>query len=84
MFYGADPVMADDNIYAAVALWFDGQPVFGAISDWDVSNVTSFDQLFCGASTLDCPHNYNEGARGFNEKLSKWDTSSAENLNDGA
>jgi len=59
--------ITDSNKEAARDLWFENQSsciaIYGHISDWDVSAVTSFGQFFYRKSE-------------FNEDLSRWDVSS--------
>ena len=68
-------VISDANIYDAVDAWLDdktaAEAVYGHISTWDVSAVTSMKQLFCGRST--CWAHYHSGAASFNEDISGWD-----------
>lgn len=47
---------------------FKNSKFYGAISKWDVSNVTNMEQMFYGA-------------KGFNRDISKWDVSNVVNTN---
>ena len=61
----------DDNIKDACIAWCDDRErateMFGHISDWDVSGVTCFHDLFFGK-------------KDFNEDISKWDVSKARTM----
>jgi len=54
-------------------------PCGEVIGDWNVSNVTDFSYVFCGASTSDVPE-CNPLRQNFNTNISNWDTSSVTDL----
>jgi surface protein len=66
----------DGSIYTAVDLWQSSREecinIYGDISTWDVSKVTSLKKLF---STL-----RNSNMRSFNGDISEWDVSSVTNM----
>ncbi len=81
-----DSCLVTENIHEAVALWLTDQPsaeaLYGHISDWDVSQVTSMEGLFSSqlhllADGYDAPI---EAAASFNEDLSEWDVSQVTNM----
>ena len=61
----------NNNIRKAVRLWISDQRtarrVYGAIQNWDTSQVTQMDSLFLGAD-------------GFSEDLSRWDVSNVKSM----
>jgi hypothetical protein len=72
--------MTDENIYNAVALWFEDNNQaagdFGYISGWDTSQVTSMAWLFCSNGCFF----QNPVAPTFDEDISGWDTSAATSM----
>lgn len=74
--------ITDANLYAARDLWLSNQTaalaIYGHISDWDTSAVTSMDFLFCGDrfSNVLC----NDAASIFNANLSAWNTTSVTSM----
>jgi surface protein len=89
-------IISDDNIHAAVDLWFLNEDVaeatYGHISEWDVSSVTDMNNMFGGAtsfngdlsswdvSSVTDMYNMFGGATSFNGDLSSWDVSSVTNM----
>ena len=75
--------LTDGNIGTdAVPLWISNETIatakYGDITDWDTSNVTNMDNLFCGAdgNTTSYPAKCSLLKADFNDDISKWDVAS--------
>ena len=70
-------VRTDADIKVAVRAWANpatraaAEITYGHISDWETSQVTNMEKLFCG--NIDCGGDAN--MRSFNDDISRWDTS---------
>lgn len=77
--------ITDANLYAARDLWFSdltsALTIYGHISAWDTSAVTSMEFLFCGNPARSALCNAN--ATTFNVDLSLWNTSGVTNMHGG-
>ncbi|MDA7578586.1 BspA family leucine-rich repeat surface protein, partial [Flavobacteriales bacterium] len=73
----------NETIRPAVKEWVEdaekAEEKYGHISNWDVSNVTKMDRLFCDPTDPYYPWEL-EGANLFNEDLSNWDVSNVKNM----
>jgi surface protein len=75
--------LTDGTIKAAAQLWVSNESsanaTYGAVDTWDVSEVTSLENVWCGYDADQCGLEY-EAMRKFNGDLSKWNVAKVNNM----
>jgi surface protein len=76
--------LTDSNIKTAAQLWATDQTsatsTYGSVTLWDLSQVTSFERLWCAYDASICGHQAYVAMRSFNGDISMWDVSKVTNM----
>jgi hypothetical protein len=74
----ANTPLTDSNIETAAQLWVSNQAsatsTYGPVQFWDLSQVTSLENVWCGWDAVQCGPAY-VAMRSFNGNISMWDVS---------
>jgi hypothetical protein len=76
--------LTDSNMKTAAQLWVSNQAsatsTYGLVHTWDLSQVTSLANVWCGYDSTNCGSAY-VAMRSFNGDISMWDVSKVTSMN---
>jgi hypothetical protein len=76
--------LTDSNVKTAAQLWVSNQAsaasTYGLVDSWDLSQVTSLANVWCGYDAANCGSAYS-AMRSFNGNISGWDVSKVTSIN---